>query len=388
MSDIEGRPLISTDDDATEAPKPKSGCLGKICNFCIWIFLICFIITKFNSCGKSDTEAKSQQQAQPSAQTEVSGQTQEQQPADGLDNTQDTADGAIELSAKAISVEKRYFHKTYTDLGTVEIHHFKERAKLLEESVNLLEQAAQGNFYSLKHETKLFNKGYYYITSDIPDFYYVGKIKDNRPHGMGIIFGFSEESETYAEISEKFLIYYMGNFKNGMFDGYGALFSTDNKFKYTFISDVFLGDNPTLPQETHEFIFDYLLNYVSYEGKFDENKRDGIGNTFDISEIFDVLNNPIEGYPYYNVYPDVTVGIYKDDALNGDARIYEHNHLSYSGEVKNGEENGYGIWYYENGQAEYEGEIKKGKPNGKGSRYGEDGQLIYSGEWKNGDYAH
>ena len=99
-------------------------------------------------------------------------------------------------------------------------------------------------------------------------------------------------------------------------------------------------------------------------------------------------DDPIEGYPYYNVYPDVTVGTYKDDELNGDTRIYEHNHLSYSGEVKNGEENGYGTWYYENGQAEYEGEIKNGKPNGKGSRYGEDGQLIYSGEWKNGDYAH
>lgn len=388
MSDIEGRPLISTDDDASETPKSQSGCLGKICKFCIWIFLICFIITKFNSCGKSDTEAKPQQQAQPSVQAEISGQTQEEKPADELDNTQDTTDGAIELSAKATSVEKQYFHKTYTDLGTVEIHYFKDRAKLLEESVNLLEQAAQGNFYSLKHEAKLFNKGYYYITSDIPDFYYVGEIKDNRPHGMGIIFGFSEESETYAEISEKFLIYYMGNFKNGMFDGYGALFSTDNEFKYTIVSDVFLGENPTLPQETCEFIFDYLLNYVSYEGKFDENKRSGIGNTFNISEVFDVLNDPIEGYPYYNVYPDVTVGTYRNDELNGDTRIYEHNHLSYSGEVKNGEENGYGTWYYENGQAEYEGEIKNGKPNGKGSRYGEDGQLIYSGEWKNGDYAH
>lgn len=205
---------------------------------------------------------------------------------------------------------------------------------------------------------------------------------------MGIIFGFSEESETYAEISEKFLIYYMGNFKNGMFDGYGVLFSTDNEFKYTIVSDVFLGENPILPQETCEFIFDYLLNYVSYEGKFDENKRSGIGNTFNISEVFDVLNDPIEGYPYYNVYPDVTVGTYKDGELNGDARIYGHNHLSYSGEVKDGEENGYGTWYYENGQAEYEGEIKNGKPHGKGSRYGEDGQLIYSGEWKNGDYAH
>lgn len=342
MSDIEGRPLISTDDDIPETPKPKSGCLWKICKFCIWIFLICFIITKFNSHGKSDTETKSQQQAQMPVQTETSEQTQEQQPAAELESTQDTVDEAIELSAKAASVEKRYFHKTYTDLGTVEIHYFKDRAKLLEESVNLLEQAAQGNFYSLKHEAKLFNKGYYYITSDIPDFYYLGEIKDNRPHGMGIIFGFSEESETYAEISEKFLIYYMGNFKNGMFDGYGALFSTDNEFKYTIVSDVFLGENPTLPQETCEFIFDYLLNYVSYEGKFDENKRSGIGNTFDISEVFDVLNDPIEGYPYYNVYPDVTVGTYKDDELNGDTRIYEHNHLSYSGEIKNGEENGYG----------------------------------------------
>lgn len=388
MSDIEGRPLISTEEDTTKAPEHKSGCLWQISKFCIWIFVICFIITKFSSHGKSDTETKSQQEVQPPVQAEVSEQAQEQLPTDKLENTQSAEDDTIELSAKATSVEKRYFHKTYTDLGTVEIHYFKERARLLEDAANLLEQAAQGNFYSLKHESKLFNKGYYYITSDVPDFYYVGEIKDNRPHGTGIIFGFSEESETYSEISEKFLIYYMGNFKEGMFDGYGALFSTGNEFKYTFVSDVFLGESPTLPQEACEFIFDYLLNYVSYEGKFDENKKSGIGNTFDISEVFDVLNDPIEGYPYYNVYPDVTVGTYKDDELNGDTRIYEHNHLSYSGEVKNGEENGYGTWYYENGQAEYEGEIKNGMPNGKGSRYGEDGQLIYSGEWKNGDYAH
>lgn len=128
MSDIEGRPLISTDDNAPKKPKPKSGCLAKLCSFCIWIFLICFVITKFNSCRKSDIEVKPQQQTQPSAQAEVVTPKPDSTSGEGEDKNENLDDN-LTLSDKASGVEKRYFHKFYTDMGTVEIHHFKERKK-------------------------------------------------------------------------------------------------------------------------------------------------------------------------------------------------------------------------------------------------------------------
>ena len=80
------------------------------------------------------------------------------------------------LSDKAASVEKRYFHKFYTDMDTVEIHHFKERNELLENSVELLEKAAQGDFEFLDYQVKILSTSYYYITSDTTsEYYYVGK---------------------------------------------------------------------------------------------------------------------------------------------------------------------------------------------------------------------
>lgn len=63
-------------------------------------------------------------------------------------------------------IQKRFFHKFYTDIGNVEIHHFKERNELLEDSVELLEKATQGDFEFLDYQVKFLSSSYYYITSD------------------------------------------------------------------------------------------------------------------------------------------------------------------------------------------------------------------------------
>ena len=230
------------------------------------------------------------------------------------------------------------------------------------------------------------------ITSDTTsEYYYVGKTKDNRPDGFGMIFGMSTGSGTYA-LADGFMIHYIGDFKNGAYDGFGALFSADEYDLSGMINNIVQSGEIT-SDEVLENAVEYLFNYVSYEGHFKDGKMNGKGNEFSFPNVevglpFDFNNDPIDGYRYYNIYPDVIMGEYKNNALTGMVKEYWHNHLWYSGEMDDGQESGKGAWYYNNGQVMYEGEFKKGKQSGKGSYYDENGNLIYSGEWENGDYAH
>lgn len=390
MSDTNGRPLVSTQDSGVEPKKSNTGCFGCLSEIVGLIFIIYIISVGVRSCGKSDIDDQKNLSAQPPTQTE----TVTQQPSSTDTSNDDTlieADTSV-LSDKAASIEKRFFHKFYTDIGNVEIHHFKERNELLEDSVELLEKATQGDFEFLDYQVKFLSSSYYYITSDTTSqYYYVGKTKDNRPNGFGMIFGISTGSGTYA-LADGFMIHYIGNFKNGTYDGFGALFSADEYDLSSTIDDIVQSGEIT-SNDVLEDVIEYLFNYVSYEGNFKDGKKSGKGNEFSfpnaaIGLSFDVNNAPIEGYRYYNIYPDVTMGEYKNDELNGDVKEYWHNYLWYSGEMVAGEEDGKGSWYYNNGQIMYNGELKKGKQNGTGSYYDESGNLIYSGEWKNGDYAH
>ena len=391
MSDTNGRPLVSTQDSKSKPQKSKSegnGCLTNILGVIFWIFVISVAI---RSCGKGDTDNQKDSGSQPPAQAESVTQQPDNATIDNESVSENTS-GELTLSDKAAGVEKRYFHKFYTDMGTVEIHHFKERSQLLENSVELLEKAAQGNFEFLDYQVKVFGADYYYITADSnAKYFYVGESKDNRPDGFGMIFGISTGSGTYA-LADGFMIYYIGDFKNGAYDGFGALFSAD-EYDLSSMIDNIVQSGTITSDEVLEDTIEYLFNYVSYEGQFKDGKKNGKGNEFSFPNVeiglpFDFNNDPIDGYRYYNIYPDVTMGEYKNNELTGDVKEYWHNHLWYSGEMADGQENGKGAWYYNNGQIMYEGEFKKGKQNGKGSYYDENGNLIYFGEWKNGDYAH
>ena len=389
MSDIEGRPLISTQDNAQE-PKKKnsssggSGCFGTIVGLIFWILVLVAVV---KSCGKDDVVDSKKVDSQTPAQTEVATTKPDSTNGEGEDKTENI-DDTLTLSDKASGVEKRYFHKFYTDMGTVEIHHFEERKKLLEDSVALLEQAAQGNIQFLDYQVKLLSADYYYITANEDSkYYYVGETKDNRPDGFGMIFGRSTGSGTY-DLSDEFVIYYIGSFKEGVYNGFGALFSVDEYDLSSVVYDL-AQTGAITSEEVGSDLVQYLFNHVSYEGHFKDGQKNGKGNGFDIFPItLTYTNEPIDEYRYYNAYPDVTKGEYKNDELTGNAIIYEHNHLKFSGKLDKGIENGKGTWYYNNGQIQYEGEFKNGTAHGKGAYYSENGELIYSGQWKNGDYAH
>lgn len=386
MSDTEGRPLISTQDNKATPQRNDSntgcfGCLWSIGKAFFWILVICFIITKCNGDKGDNKVTESQSPVQREEVAEESNETNDDANVPGEEKE-------LTLSEKASSIEKAYFHKFYTDLGTVEIHQFKERADLLENAVELMERAAEGEFQFLDYQIKILSTNYYYITADIDaKYYYVGDTKDNRPDGFGMIFSFSKGNGTY-DLIDQFMIHYIGEFKEGAFHGFGAQFSAD---EYDLTGTIY-ELNQTGAVSSEEIGGDlvmYLFNHVSYEGHFKDGRRNGKGNQFDILPLtLQYVNEPIDGYRYYYAYPDVIKGNYKNDTLVGDATIYEHNHLRFEGKLTDGIGTGKGTWYYSNGQICYEGEFKKEKANGKGKYYSENGELLYSGEWKNGDYAH
>ena len=328
---------------------------------------------------------------------EISNQSSSQQQEIAVDDASSAPADGEATAEDAQSIENLLFHRLYTDLGTVQIHQFPERAKALEWMAdNFTNEEAYNDIMSVKLENPLFGKSYYYITSEISDLYYMGETKDNRPDGFGAVVGLSTGDGSYALAGEA-LFYYVENFKKGMMDGYGILFAADEADITYACQDaiqIMHDYGRDISEDTGEKLVIYLFDYVSYEGYFEKNEKEGKGNTFgfywdeDVIRFIDILNPPIDNYLFGPVYPNVTMGEYENGKLSGKAKIYKSNRIVYEGHMKNGKESGTGITYYSNGQIEYEGELKNGKPHGTGTYYSSDGSVIYSGEWNNGDYAH
>ena len=384
-----GKPLISTEDDMPECKKSRGGCLSNILAL-IGFLLIISMVFRACSGGNSDESEEISNQSS-SQQQEIGVDDASSAPADGEATAEDAQ------SPEAQSIENLLFHRLYTDLGTVQIHQFPERAKALEWMAdNFTNEEAYNDIMSVKLENPLFGKSYYYITSEISDLYYMGETKDNRPDGFGAVVGLSTGDGSYALAGEA-LFYYVGNFKKGMMDGYGILFAADEADITYACQDaiqIMHDYGRDISEDTGEKLVIYLFDYVSYEGYFEKNEKEGKGNTFgfywdeDVIRFIDILNPPIDNYLFGPVYPNVTMGEYENGKLSGKAKIYKSNRIVYEGHMKNGKESGTGITYYSNGQIEYEGELKNGKPHGTGTYYSSDGSVIYSGEWNNGDYAH
>ena len=212
--------------------------------------------------------------------------------------------------------------------------------------------------------------------------------------------GVSTGSGTY-DLKGGGLFYYLGNFKEGMMDGYGIQFAADEADISLAVLDavqIMQEQGKEFSEDTLEKLSYYLFDYVSYEGYLRENKKHGKGNTFgfywddsgtgDVIRFIGIANPPLEGYLFGPVYPNVTKGEYRNGKLSGSAKIYKSNHIVYDGKMKNGEKNGKGTLYYNNGQIEYEGKFRNGVFHGRGTKYDVDGTETYSGKWENGDYAH
>lgn len=311
-----------------------SGCISTIFGIIFWVFVIAFL---FRACSGDEAELKDTSSTQTSTNTYI--EESKEPAADDVQNEE----GSLSEIARAIEVA--YFHKKYTDLGTVQIHQFEQREKVLEHIAMLgTDEFEESDVRYLTSVNPLFGKEYFEITTDETEIYYVGRVKKNRPHGLGAIFSFATGSGTY-EFAGEMLIHYVGYFEDGMFDGYGVLFAADQCDISRTISDI--SKITTFSEDVGAQITHYLFNHVVYEGYFKENKEEGKGNSFEFPLYDDtvgpryaftkMLNPLIDGYDYGPVYPHVTVGKYKEGELSGIAKRYKYNHLVFEGEIQNGE---------------------------------------------------
>ena len=326
------RPLVSTEVDMPETKKNNdgcSGCLGKILGTAFWIFVIAFII---HSCSGDKADKPNDVTSNPSQSVNV------------VENTNQTTGDT--QSKEADIIEKMYFHEYYTELGTVDVHHFDERKDALDFIVQLgKDKSASQNWKHVSWAEPLFGDEYLYFpvneeTAKDTNLYYIGETKDERPHGFGGLFSFATGSGTY-DFQGEILFQYVGNFKNGMLDGYGVVFAADESNLTQTVTDIIKIKD--FSEDDGERLVQYLFNHVSYEGYLRKNQKHGKGNSFDFPlyedslevryAFHDSLNVPIDNYIFGPVYPHVTKGEYKKDVLSGKVKKYKYNHLVYDGKV-------------------------------------------------------
>lgn len=260
------------------------------------------------------------------------------------------------------------FHQPYLDAANISANNKSDREKMPDK----ITEALQGEPYrAVRKDGGLFSTDYYAITSGSGEYYYYGKISDNKPDGFGVLAWNAIDLNDLDSISG---LVYAGNFKKGIFNGYGAQFnSTSSNNTSTYVS-AFISDG-LLEKKYADIATSYLQSYVVYDGGWKNGKENGKGNFFQFDYV--LLNQNIqEDYWGGTCYPTVTVTDVKNGSENGNSKLYVCGILIYDGKTKNGVEHGKGISYYSNGQIKYNGQWKNGKYNGKGKLYDEDGTLI------------
>ncbi len=149
-------------------------------------------------------------------------------------------------------------------------------------------------------------------------------ISGNCQNGNGT-FEISKDSENFSGGK------YVGQFKNGKFNGKGTLTWYDDR-----------------GEEVKSF---------KYAGQFKDGNIDGQGTFTSVIGYFD------------------NRGVFKAD----------EKFFKYIGEFKNGVINGKGLAAYPDG-SKYVGEYKDGSYNGKGTFYNPDGSIYKQGRWENSEF--
>lgn len=273
------------------------------------------------------------------------------------------------------------FHQPYLDTVDIPVHYKSDRKKLPDKIASALQKEP----VAVKVEDGgFFGKDYYAVTSEYGEYLYYGKIKDNRPNGFGVLTRGKVDLNDLETVSD---LIYAGDFKEGLYDGYGATFNEDSEINASFSSDQIETDqyNAAYLEMTPV----YVKTYVTYDGNWKKGVEEDKGNFFLLDTGILRLNPNIqEDYLSGNYYPlTVTIAEVKKGYISGDTKQYTLGCLTFEGKTKNGQENGQGTSYFLNGQKEYKGEWKDGVYDGKGTLYDEDGKVIYAGKWKDGDYA-
>lgn len=192
----------------------------------------------------------------------------------------------------------------------------------------------------------------YYASGEVK---YTGGFKNGKYEGSGIFYSENKADESYYKL-------YEGEFKNNSFDGNGIEYFDSGKIKYEgeFKSNKYEGKG-----------VDYFdSGNIKYEGEFKNNKYEGKG-----TEYFDDTSN----IKYE--------GEFKDSKYNGNGKLfYSDGRIQYEGSFCCGNFDGIGVKYSSEGYKEYEGGYKKGNFSGEGTEYTIDGNVLYKGCFSDNKY--
>lgn len=215
-----------------------------------------------------------------------------------------------------------------------------------EEMLSKIDINAKGKIVKLDYN--FFSKDQYVYTNNGGQYIYIGKMKDNKPDGIGMI----------KKVGPAIEIVYQGNFKDGRYDGYGLLYK----------NGIILAEG--------EFVDGAFTGNGNIYGKYDLAKKKDSDYQGDII---------ISGTEHLMV----TSGIFKDMKTNGKVVVYQGKSIIYDGESYDNEYDGDGTLYnIKTGKILYKGHFSNDKYDGEGTLYNDDGSVKYSGKWDNGDYAH
>ncbi len=191
----------------------------------------------------------------------------------------------------------------------------------------------------------------YYESSEVK---YTGGFKNGKYEGSGIFYSEDKAAKSYYKL-------YEGDFKNNSFDGNGIKYFDSGKIKYEgeFKNNKCEGKG-----------VDYFdSGNIKYEGEFKNNKYEGIG-----TEYFDSGTIKYEGE-------------FKDSEYNGNGKLfYPNGNIQYEGSFYCGSFDGIGAKYSSEGYKEYEGGYKKGNFSGEGTEYTIDGNVLYKGCFSDNKY--
>lgn len=266
----------------------------------------------------------------------------------------------------------------------------------------LMDQKGESNILGSLLGGNAEKPAYYEVSSQAKsmdsafDFYYVGKIKNNRPNGDGALFVFSTSSGMQ--------LLYAGGFKDGKANGNGIMlnstwFGYDISQSGTYEKNLLNGKGISYKDGDITGVYDaYNDMLVEYsDGSFSTYSKDKQEEIIKrimkrnpacrmklLEGLYEVDNRkvkinipvvkPIEGF----------VGKFKEDEYQEGKEYDYFGILVYDGEFKNGEYSGNGTLYYDGSSSiKYKGKFRNGNYNGKGVLYNKDGSVRKKAEFKN-----
>lgn len=292
----------------------------------------------------------------------------------------------------------------YLENNNMKYYDFKEREKLISYlTYDVYQEALENCCYveEMPSEGSYMTPNYFHKTLNESIYLYYGDFDENNcPTGTGILF----QNVSDYDGNTTLLLRYVGDFSNGLFEGYGIEFD-QNMYDKNYNTSSY-----DIDYYNKNFLYvnaGYLHESYYKEGRSINQSNVYSMNLFEsityaknpdditISDLKYSLKSmkylPEEGIWEYNSYwygcPQFIGYFDKDGNEIGFGKSYYSYspNLCYEGDFLNGEYHGKGKKYLENGNLIYEGEFQEGRYHGNGILYDEEGKVLHEGEFVEGD---